>query len=78
LMPKIDQYYCQQTVRQQKTHQNQNILLNIEYRYQSAESMLSQKRGYKVNSISTYLGLVIDVKKLINIIAKQTIRQQKM
>jgi CRISPR/Cas system-associated protein endoribonuclease Cas2 len=44
-----------------RPNQNQIILLNIKFRYKSAESMLSQKRGYKVNSISTYLGLVVDV-----------------
>ena len=33
--------------------------------------MQSQKRGYKVNSISTYLGLVVDVKKIIQIITNR-------
>ena len=31
----------------------------------SAESMLNKSTGYKVDSISTYLGLVVDAKKLI-------------
>ena len=31
----------------------------------SADSMLNQTTGYKVDFISTYLGLVADAKKLI-------------
>ena len=30
--------------------------------------MLSQKRGYKANFISTYLGPVVEAKKLVEII----------
>ena len=47
------------------------ILLNGECRCKSAESMLSQKRGYKVNFIFTYLGLVVDVKKIIQTITNR-------
>ena len=54
-----------------RPNQNQIILLNIECRYKSAESMLSQKRGYKVNFISTTLGLVVDVNKIIQIITNR-------
>ena len=74
---KIDQNYCQQTIRQQETHQNWIILLNIECRYKSAESMLSRKRGYKVDFISTYLWLVVDAKKLINVIANRLLNNKR-
>jgi hypothetical protein len=39
--------------------------------------MLSRKRGYKVNSISTYLGLVVDGKKFINIIANRLLDNKR-
>jgi hypothetical protein len=61
-----------------RPNQNQIILLNIECRYKSAESMLSQKRGYKVNYISTYLGLVVDAKKLVNIITNRLLDKQRL
>ena len=63
--------HYQLTIRQQMTSQNLIILINGECTCKSAESTLSQKRGYKVNSISTYLGLVVDVKKIIQIITNR-------
>ena len=44
----------------------------------SAESMLSQKRGYKVNFISTHLGLVVHTKKNINIIANRLLHNKRL
>ena len=70
-MPKNYQYYCQLTIRQQKTHQNFITSSNGECRYKFAGSLLSQKRGYKMNFISIHLGLVADAKKMINIIANR-------
>jgi hypothetical protein len=61
-----------------RPNRNQIILLNIDCRYKSAESMLSQKRGYKVNSIFTYLGLVVDAKKLINIITNRLLDNKRL
>ena len=43
-----------------------------------AESMLSQKRGYKVNFISTSLGLVVDAKKYIKIIANRLLDSKRL
>ena len=54
--------YYQQTIRQQRTNKIKIISLNNDHRYLSAESMLSQKRGYKVNFISTFLGPVVEAK----------------
>ena len=77
-MPKKLSILLPQTIRQQKTRRNYIILLNGECRYQSAESMLSQKRGYKMNFISTHLGLVVDVKKIINIIANRLLDNKRL
>ena len=77
-MPKKNQYYCQQTIRQQKTYQNFITSLNGECRYKFAESLLSQKRGYKMNFISTHLGLVVDVKKIIKIIAIRLLDNKRL
>ena len=68
---KNNQYYCQQTIRQQKTHQNFITSLNGECRYKFAESLLSQKRGYKMNFISTHLGLVADIHAMVSFIEKR-------
>ena len=71
LMPKNYQYYCQQTIRQQKTHQNFITSLNGECRYKFAGSLLSQKRGYKMNFISTHLVLVADIHAMVSFIEKR-------
>ena len=77
-MPKKLSILLPQTIRQQKTHRNYIILLNGENRYQSAESMLSQKRGYKMNFISTHLGLVVDAQKNYQYYYQQTVRQHRI
>ena len=70
-MSKNNPNHYQQTIRQQRTKKIKIILLTNDHRYLSADSILSQKRGYKVNSISTCLGLVVDVKKIIQIITNR-------
>ena len=68
---KLVKNHYQQTIGPQKTSRNYIILLNGECTCKSAEAMLRQKRRYKVNSISTYLELVVDVKKIIQIITNR-------
>ena len=40
--------------------------------------MLSQKSGYKVDFISTYLGLVVDAKKLTKSIANRLLDTKRL
>ena len=77
-MPKNYQYYCQQNITKQNTRHNQITSLNIDCRYKSAESMLSQKREYTVNFISKYLGLVVDAKKIIKNIANRLLHNKRL
>jgi hypothetical protein len=78
LMPKKLSILLPTTIRQQKTRRNYIILLYGECSYQSAESMLSQKRGYKMIFISTLLWLVVDAKKIINIIANRLLDNKRL
>ena len=54
------------------------ILLPNDHRYKSAELMLSQKRGYKVNFISTCVGLVVDAKYLVDIITNRLLDNKRL
>ena len=55
-----------------------DYLVNVEWRYKSAESMLSQKSGYKLDFISTYLRLVIDAKKMVNMSNNRLLNNKKL
>ena len=50
----------------------------VECRYKFAESMLSWKSRYKLDFISTYLGLVIDAKKLVNMSDNRLLNNKKL
>ena len=74
----MDTNYYQQTIRQQRTSKIKIILLTNDHRYLPAESMLSQKRGYKVNFFSTFLGPVVEAKKLVEIITNTQLDDKKL
>ena len=77
-MSKNNPNYYLQTFRQQRTNKIKIISLNNDHRYLSAESMLSQKRGYKVNFIYTCLGLVFEAKYLVDIITNRLLDNQRL
>ena len=59
-------------------NQNQIILLNIECRYKSTESMLSQKRGYNLNFISRHLRLDVDAPKITDIVTNRLLNNKRL
>ena len=61
-----------------RCNQNYFILSNIECRYKSAESILSQKKGCIVNFSSIHQGLVVDAKKMSIIVTNRLLDNKRL